>query len=669
MEVGSQRTDNEGLSAFEDGTETTSVSIDRLLSPWPIVSTLSQYLPVGDLITLARLSVSLRAVLHGFEIPRDTSFSSKGKEPRSVRLDLNIGNHNTPYWQQLKDRAPNECASPIHTKGPEPKPCRYCSRPICDACIVRSSFARRHLGPENTFQNRVRHLCKTCWESGNPSSSQRFPLQSPDQIATTTSESKWYDPSGSTLDYCTCTLKSDGILCLGCKDIQNQEAAIHANSKCHGLDCNNIIDPDDKDKRRICLWCGKSLPRQIGGTTRYHWNQKMIEARARNAASRQADLEEYNRRRQKLLRMSRREMRGDEAVKDDSDADVPQFVRHLDTINYRSYMGETAAPSPETVFSSKRGHWQYNRAFLLEVGSRFTRSRQRTPSRTTQLQAGGNHNFACTHAEKKSETADLVYAIPSIPRRQRMQFAALKIDILEYFHEHHLNYEATQEAMLQEHEFEASIEQYQTAILIWTTRARERQASQMVSDESNMGTIANATNSRNPLSKITTVLRLRSGSDPSSVATGRIGTQDAEALDASTQHQHDDATRAAGKEQDKTKQGRRASLLNQRDIVLSSSSSSRPALPQIILQPPSSASSTSSPPPLPSPPSPIIPTGTGRDHIANDEEPPPYSADGWTWPDEEEEEAGQGHAEPEQNPDQVEHHPTPDLNQNENGSI
>ena len=76
------------------------------------------------------------------------------------------------------------------------------------------------------------------------------------------------------------------------------------------------------------------------------------------------DLEEYNTRLNKSMRMTRRELRGDEAVKGDPLADLPQFVRDLDVVNYRSLMREDCVPSSEDIYDSKQGHFRYSRSFL-----------------------------------------------------------------------------------------------------------------------------------------------------------------------------------------------------------------------------------------------------------------------------------------------------------------
>ncbi|OCT51580.1 hypothetical protein CLCR_08092 [Cladophialophora carrionii] len=464
-----------------------SPNIEQLLSRWPVASTLSRRLPVGDLIVVSRLSVTLRALLHGFELPATTA-----ETPNSVRPELHIGHHGTVYWQRLKHRAPFECSSRTHTKGPAPKPCRYCSRPICDACIVRDSLFKGH---ENTFPNRVRYLCKQCWESGNDSQTRRYPLDvtpgsehssgSPSSSSSSSlTRKQWYDPSGSTRDYCTCTLKTDGILCLECKDAQNRSAVSSCSTstpssetRCHGQSCTNTLTAEDIDRRRICLWCNKALPRQLGGTTRHHWTQKVIEARARHAASRSADVEEWNRKRLRERTMSRREMRGDDAVRDDPDADVPQLVRHLDTINYQNYMAPSAAPSPDAVFASKTGYWRYSRDFMLAMRSRCAKATPTPPGVSLRAEtAGKDMPFAQTNAEKAADRLTLAAAMRKMPRDRLAEWCAYRAVIMDCLLEQNLSHETTREFMQREHNFDASIEEYGEVMHVWTTQERRRKS-------------------------------------------------------------------------------------------------------------------------------------------------------------------------------------------------
>jgi hypothetical protein len=250
-------------------------------------------------------------------------------------------------------------------------------------------------GKENTFGNRCRYLCPKCWDGGNVSKTRRFPLLSSRQ------PSSWFGLQGGTKDeVCCCTFKDDGFLCLECKDRQNAEATSDSVLQCHGVGCNDAAG-DGYERRRICTWCDKTLPRHLGGPARLEWNEKIIEARRRAALSRQADVEEYNRKRLKLSRMSRRELRGDEAVQGDPEADVPQYVRHLDTFNYRSFMSDSAAPTGNEVYLSKKGHWTYSTEFLKHIGIYC----RRLPSRL-ELSSVTRHAafaFARSNTERRLE--------------------------------------------------------------------------------------------------------------------------------------------------------------------------------------------------------------------------------------------------------------------------
>ena len=217
-------------------------------------------------------------------------------------------------------------------------------------------------GKENTFNNRCRYLCLECWDNGNVSKTRRFPLLSSRQ------HNDWFGSRvSSSYDACVCTLKEQGSLCLDCKDRQNTEAKADGMTQCHGEGCDRPAG-DLKEKRRVCNWCHKRLPRHLSATSHQEWTEKIIAAKQRAALSRQADMEEYNRRRTKLLRMSRRELRGDKEVEGDPDADKQQFVRHLDTFNYRKFMPEKAMPTGNEVYQSQRGHWTYSVAFLEHSG-------------------------------------------------------------------------------------------------------------------------------------------------------------------------------------------------------------------------------------------------------------------------------------------------------------
>jgi hypothetical protein len=378
----------------EDINSSDPIGLADIIRPWPVAQSLASHVAAGDLISLARCSSELRASLHGFGLAEPLPHQN---DDNHIRDSINVGMHGTPYWQLLKDTAQQKCSSKTHTKGEKVHSCRLCSTLICEACIVRSSFSR---GKEDTFKNRCRFFCEDCWASDNSSRSRRYPLHPAEQRLSWNSDTQHESHDDA---FCNCTLKENGWLCLECKDKQNYEAVSNDRFRCYGQGCSNSVGPDH-EKRRICLWCDKTLPRHLG-VSRQAWNQKIIEARTRNALSRQADLEEYNRKRLKLMRMSRREMRGDASVQHDPEADKAQFVRHLDSCcNYRNYMSEASVPDGNAVFNSKRGYWTYSMAFLMEIGDRCKSSKQLQRNPTVTLATWpGTSVFARTNRQKTRE--------------------------------------------------------------------------------------------------------------------------------------------------------------------------------------------------------------------------------------------------------------------------
>lgn len=125
-----------------------------LLFPWPVVSTLVSHLGVEDLLQLSRANSEVRAVLHGFPRPRQptSQLGQKDGATAEVRKDIFVGWHQNTYWKHLKSLAQMECAEMDHRKGYHFGLCRYCSSPVCDACIVRVSH------PYNTVPQSVRSL-------------------------------------------------------------------------------------------------------------------------------------------------------------------------------------------------------------------------------------------------------------------------------------------------------------------------------------------------------------------------------------------------------------------------------------------------------------------------------------------------------------------------------
>jgi hypothetical protein len=451
------------------------MSLEALITIWPVALCLSSHLSTDDLVATARCSTGLRAALHGFGLPSEPSESSQ-----NVRESIYVGLHGTPYWQGLKDVTAKTCSSKTHTKGDKVHNCRLCSALICEACIVRSSFAR---GKEETFKNRVRFFCHDCWIQDVPSKSERYPLNPP-------SSGYKADPSRSSeqntsYSVCRCTLKSDGWLCIECKDRQNYEAVSSERLTCHGSACSKFVGPD-YEGRRICIWCNLSLPRHVGHAARTAWTQKIIEARQRNALSRQADVFEYQVKRRKMMRMSRREMRGDVAVEGDADADSPQFIRHLDSCcNYRNHMREHAAPSGHDVYASKRGYWRYSTPFLVEIGKRCTRSKQQKQYRYLKgVTSQGSSVFARAIYERRREqeycwegTTDpdrniLVLRgerfVPPISRQRIAEWVALKTRILSLAFTDKLDFFQLQVTLQVEYDFDLTWAEFRSMLNIWS---------------------------------------------------------------------------------------------------------------------------------------------------------------------------------------------------------
>ena len=155
--------------------------------------------------------------------------------------------------------------------------------------------------------------------------------------------------------------------------MQNAEANASGFKLCFGERCSVVLE-EDKERRRICLWCDKPMLRgRASMESRLAFDQKMQDARVKRGLS----FETRIRKQQKLYKMSRRELRGDDAVAQDPLADAPQFVRHLDTMNYQRFIPRQHAPSGEQVYQSKLGRWIYNRGFLIGIGQRCKRLPER----------------------------------------------------------------------------------------------------------------------------------------------------------------------------------------------------------------------------------------------------------------------------------------------------
>lgn len=179
--------------------------------------------------------------------------------------------------------------------------------------------------------------------------------------------------------------------------MQNIEATSDGFKLCFGEDCSAVLE-EDKDRRRICLWCDRPVLRfRASVESKRAFDQKMQDARAKRGLS----IEERTQKQQKLYKMSRRELRGDEAVAQDPLADVPQFVRHLDTVNYQRFMRREHTPSGDRVYRSKMGKWVYDQKFLLEIGRRCRRLLKRDDVRN--LTKGDGGQLERTNLEKSEQ--------------------------------------------------------------------------------------------------------------------------------------------------------------------------------------------------------------------------------------------------------------------------
>jgi hypothetical protein len=223
---------------------------------------------------------------------------------------------------------------------------------------VKHSFGKN----ESTFKNRCRFMCQCCWDTGNSQKERRYSGKPGG------AERYSHKLAGEARKFCTCTSK-DGWVCNECKEEQNEDARKNGSSVCFGKDCDMTLE-DDKDRRKICIWCDKPVPRgRASMESRIAFDQKMMGAREREMSSQLADFQEYENNRRRQMRMSRREMRGDDAVKDDPEADIEQFVRNLDLFNYRRLvMGDP--PTGDEIYWSKHGRWKYNYGFVTSFRRR-----------------------------------------------------------------------------------------------------------------------------------------------------------------------------------------------------------------------------------------------------------------------------------------------------------
>jgi hypothetical protein len=340
--------------------------------------------------------------------------------------------------------------------------------------------------------------------------------------------------------------------------------------------------------------------------------------------------------------MSRREMRGDEAVKEDPDADLPQFVRHLDTINYRSYMDESAVPTGDTVYASKRGYWRYNKEFLLKMKSRCARVSPPPGMATTRQDDDGGLRFSRNNMEKSEDWFSFGTMMPSMPQERRKEWCALKAVILELLLVQKLSYPDTRWTMQDEYDFVASVKEYRKILHLWYSQGQishYRRGSSLERDEEEDGSPeTNPDTNEDGLERIITL-----DSDMSSVSHGpQRPPQDARfgRTTASGGSSADDVESDANPDDSDDSNTSALRRKAQRDQAFFAHQTQTPSSPAI------EASPSSSPPPHSATdataPGTADLAGSEADLVddddlgppttADEEDPPPYNPAGWIWP-------------------------------------
>lgn len=125
------------------------------------------------------------------------------------------------------------CSEPHHTKGSSTKPCRICATPVCDGCIVKTSFAKE----EVTLHMCRAYSCIECWISRKPLHHRR-PTKSIDE---------------DNDNFCICSTQ-DKWLCLQCKHIRRRFSESQI-IQCEGRECSTIMESACYGGI-TCLLCG-----------------------------------------------------------------------------------------------------------------------------------------------------------------------------------------------------------------------------------------------------------------------------------------------------------------------------------------------------------------------------------------------------------------------------
>lgn len=138
------------------------------------------------------------------------------------------------------------CSESNHTKGSAAKPCRLCSLPVCEGCIVKASMAKH----EVTLQMCRVYYCIECWISGN-SQRECCPPESVPRVF------RADGPTSKSESRCVCSAQ-DKWLCLRCKSAQ-RSLAESCYVRCTGHGCSKLVQPGGQ-LVSICLLCGRYGP-------------------------------------------------------------------------------------------------------------------------------------------------------------------------------------------------------------------------------------------------------------------------------------------------------------------------------------------------------------------------------------------------------------------------
>lgn len=219
-------------------------------------------LPLGALLNLSKTNSSFREAFHRFRFERHGRELLSSAKSRSL---LYLGQHNTLHWKACKSKSLLLCSEPHHVRGENIRGCRVCSTPVCEACIIKSSFGKRDA---RTFSNRTRSLCPDCYDLGNghgDKMSKGALMEHPP------SNLNPGEPS------CICTAK-DGHLCIECQTKQKCDAKENLD-QCHGEGCSRAKQGGFAG--RVCLWCDRRLSSENNrATARRDYDLKHILARS-----------------------------------------------------------------------------------------------------------------------------------------------------------------------------------------------------------------------------------------------------------------------------------------------------------------------------------------------------------------------------------------------------